>query len=47
MFRRTQNMSHAFMLITVLLSKIIMKATELEKCSYALGPEAMLSVTRV
>jgi len=47
MFRRIQNLSHAFILITVLLSEIIVKVTELEKFSNALGPDAVLSVTRV
>jgi len=48
MFRRTQNISHMpSYLITVLLSKIIVKIAELEKRSYALGPEYVLSVTRV
>jgi hypothetical protein len=43
----TKYKSHTFILLTVLLSEIILKVTELEKCSCALGPDAVLSVTRV
>ena len=42
----TKYKSHIFILITVLLSEIIAKVAELEKCSYALGHDAESSVTR-